>query len=346
MSAPLVTVKNLKKTFPVRESVFRRATRELRAVDDVSFAVSRGETLGLVGESGCGKSTLARCVARLTEPSDGSILFDGQEIARLSTRELRPMRRNIQLVFQDPMSSLNPRKRVGTILREALSIQGLVSGRARQDARIAELLEQVGLSPTFAGRLPRELSGGQRQRIGIARALALEPRLIVADEPVSALDVSVQAQILNLLKDLQEQLGLTMLFISHDLGVVRHVSDRVGVMYLGKLVELAPADAFYEAPLHPYSRALLASVPLPDPAARGRAVRPIEGDMPSPIYPPAGCRFHTRCPIAQEICSRTEPPLTDHGNGRLAACHFASPFASARETERAAPQPSQAKMGD
>ena len=321
MSAPLVAVSGLSKSFPVRRGPFGRATGALRAIDGVSFEIARGETLGLVGESGCGKSTLARCVARLTAPSDGSIRFDGVEIARLSARALRPMRRNIQLVFQDPMASLNPRKRVGTILRDAFRIQGLARGS--EAAAIAGLLEQVGLSPAYAQRLPRELSGGQRQRIGIARALALAPRLVVADEPVSALDVSIQAQILNLLKDLKDRLGLTMLFISHDLGVVRQVSDRVGVMYLGKLVELAPADPFYAAPLHPYSRALLAAVP--SAAARGRAQPALEGEMPSPFDPPSGCRFHTRCPIAQDICAAVEPPLADHGDGRHAACHFAGP---------------------
>ncbi|WP_274627398.1 ABC transporter ATP-binding protein [Arvimicrobium flavum] len=334
---PLVSIRDLRKVFPIRGGPFRRIQRHLHAVDGVSFDIAEGETLGLVGESGCGKSTLARCVARLAEPSDGSVVFAGEDITHRTMREMRPLRRRIQLIFQDPMASLNPRKKVGSILRDALRIQGVAGSRQEERARVSALLEQVGLSPAYADRLPRELSGGQRQRIGIARALALEPGLIVADEPVSALDVSVQAQILNLMKDLQEQLGLTILFISHDLGVIRHVSDRIGVMYLGKLVELAPANAFYEAPLHPYSRALLAAVPLPDPEARGRSGKGIEGDIPSPLNPPSGCRFHTRCPIAQDICARLEPALEDHGGGRLAACHFASTEARGGQADVADP---------
>jgi oligopeptide transport system ATP-binding protein len=321
---PLLSVRGMRKLFPIRRGLFRRVRAELRAVDDVSFEISAGETLGLVGESGCGKSTLARCVARLAEPTGGSIVFEGQDITHKSMRELRPLRRRIQLVFQDPMASLNPRKRVGSILRDASRIQGLRGSRQEERKRVADLLDQVGLSAAYADRHPNELSGGQRQRIGIARALALNPRLIVADEPVSALDVSVQAQILNLLMDLQEKLGLSILFISHDLGVIRHVSDRVGVMYLGKLVELAPAEAFYEGPLHPYSQALLAAVPMPDPDAATRSGKSIEGDIPSPINLPSGCRFHTRCPIAADICSAVEPILEPHGGGRLVACHLAS----------------------
>jgi oligopeptide/dipeptide ABC transporter ATP-binding protein len=334
---PLVSVRDLRKAFPVRGGLFSRVRRELRAVDGVSFDIAEGETLGLVGESGCGKSTLARCVARLTEPSSGSVAFAGQDISHRTMRQMRPLRRGMQLIFQDPMASLNPRKRVGAILRDALRIQGIAKSRQEERTRVLALLEQVGLSAAYADRLPRELSGGQRQRIGIARALALGPRFLVADEPVSALDVSVQAQILNLLKDLQEQLGLTMLFISHDLGVIRHVSDRIGVMYLGKLVELAPADAFYETPLHPYSKALLAAVPLPDPDARRQHGKSIEGDVPSQLDPPSGCRFHTRCPIAQDICARVEPVLQDHGGGRLAACHFATAGTMGGQAEGARP---------
>ncbi|MEZ5782680.1 MAG: ABC transporter ATP-binding protein [Rhizobiaceae bacterium] len=333
--APLVTVSDLRKSFAIRGGLMRRVRDELRAVDGVSFDIAQGETLGLVGESGCGKSTLARCVARLAEPTSGSVRFAGDEIAHLTSRRLRPLRRSIQLIFQDPMASLNPRKRVGTTLRDALRFQGIAGIRARETSRIGTLLEQVGLAPSYADRMPRELSGGQRQRVVIARALAVEPRFIVADEPVSALDVSVQAQILNLLKDLKDTLGLTMLFISHDLGVVRHVSDRIGVMYLGKLVELAPADALYETPLHPYSRALLAAVPLPDPDARGHHGNVIEGDIPTPLNPPRGCRFHTRCPLAQEICVKTEPALTAHANGHFAACHFASAEHGVEATSRA-----------
>ncbi len=321
---PLLSVRGMRKLFAIRGGLFRRVKAELRAVDGVSFDIAAGETLGLVGESGCGKSTLARCVARLAEPSGGSIVFEGEDITHKSMREMRPLRRRIQLVFQDPMASLNPRKRVGSILRDASRIQGLRGSRQEERDRVAELLDHVGLAAAYADRHPHELSGGQRQRVGIARALALNPRLIVADEPVSALDVSVQAQILNLLKDLQEKLGLSILFISHDLGVIRHVSDRIGVMYLGKLVELAPAEAFYRGPLHPYSQALLAAVPMPDPDAATRSDKPIEGDIPSPINPPSGCRFHTRCPIAAEICSHTEPVLEPQGGGRLVACHLVS----------------------
>jgi len=318
----LLSVRGMRKLFAIRGGLFRRVRAELRAVDGVSFDITEGETLGLVGESGCGKSTLARCVARLAEPSGGSIVFEGQDITHRSMREMRPLRRRMQLVFQDPMASLNPRKRVGAILRDAARIQGLRGSRQQERDRVAELLHQVGLAPAYAERHPHELSGGQRQRIGIARALALNPRLIVADEPVSALDVSVQAQILNLLKDLQEKLGLSILFISHDLGVIRHVSDRIGVMYLGKLVELAPAEAFYQGPLHPYSQALLAAVPMPDPDSAARSDKPIEGDVPSPINPPSGCRFHTRCPIAVAICSHVEPALEARGDGWLVACHL------------------------
>ena len=324
VAEPLLSVRDVSKFFPVRAGLFRRIKTQLKAVDGVSFDIAEGETLGLVGESGCGKSTLARCVARLAEPSSGNVIFSGKDITHLSMREMRPLRRRMQLIFQDPMASLNPRMRVGSILSGALRIQGMSQSRQQEKDRVLELLDQVGLSEAHANRLPRELSGGQRQRVGIARALALNPRLVVADEPVSALDVSVQAQILNLLKDLQEQLGLSILFISHDLGVIRHVSDRVGVMYLGKLVELAPAEAFYEAPLHPYSQALLAAVPMPDLDKGAGSDKPIEGDIPSPLDPPSGCRFHTRCPIAADICVRSEPILEPHGGGRLAACHFAT----------------------
>lgn len=336
-AAPVLAIRDLSKSFPVGRWSFAGGRRALRAVDGVSFDIAAGETLGLVGESGCGKSTLARCVARLLEPSSGSVTFAGDDITHRSMREMRPLRRLFQMVFQDPMASLNPRKRVGAILRDALRIQSMTKSRQDERDRIARLLEQVGLSAAHTDRFTHELSGGQRQRVGIARALALEPRLIVADEPVSALDVSVQAQILNLLKDLQETLGLSMLFISHDLGVIRHVSDRVGVMYLGKLVELAPAEAFYDGPLHPYSRALLAAVPTPDADAETHHARTIEGDIPSPLDPPSGCRFHTRCPMAAEICGRVEPILKDYGGNRLAACHFATAVSAGNEADNARP---------
>jgi oligopeptide transport system ATP-binding protein len=299
----------------------QREVARVHAVDDVSFAVREGETLGLVGESGCGKSTLGRTIVRLLEPTDGQVIFQGRQIGHLGTRQLRPLRREMQMVFQDPYASLNPRKRVGTIVSDPMRIHNLGS-RSEQKRRVGEILETVGLSPEHYNRFPHEFSGGQRQRIGIARALALRPKLIVADEPVSALDVSIQSQMLNLLDDLQNELQLTFLFIAHDLGVVRHVSDRIAVMYLGKLVELSPADELYTRPIMPYTEALLSAVPIPDPdlaAKRERIV--LEGDVPSPINPPSGCRFHPRCRYATDVCQQLEPPLVDYGNGHLAACH-------------------------
>lgn len=320
---PLVRVAGLRKYFAVKGGWLGGRRGQVHAVDDVSFDVAKGETLGLVGESGCGKSTLARCIVRLVEPDHGAIEFDGEDITHRPSKALRPLRRQIQLIFQDPFASLNPRKRISQILGAALDLHDRHSGRAARRTAIATLLERVGLSPQFMDRRPRELSGGQRQRVGIARALAVGPRLIVADEPVSALDVSVQADILNLLKDLQAELGLTVIFISHDLGVIRHVSDRIGVMYLGRLVELAPADQFYAAPLHPYSEALLSAIPMPDPDAHlTRKEIVLEGDIPSPLAPPKGCRFHTRCPYAQALCASSEPQLSPQAGDRLVACHF------------------------
>ena len=322
LAGPLLSVRNVRKHFAGRRRIFGGRTTKIHAVDDVSFDIARGETFGLVGESGCGKSTLARCIVRLMEPSEGAVVFEGRDISHLSMQQMRPLRRAMQLVFQDPIASLNPRRRVGSVLVEALRLNR-IGTRATRPQLARELFEKVGLSPHFFERFPNELSGGQRQRIGIARALALGPRLMVADEPVSALDVSVRAEILNLLKDLQADLGLTMLFISHDLGVIRHISDRVGVMYLGRLVELSPAEEFYRAPFHPYSEALLAAIPLPDPDARfTRKQIVLEGDMPSPDAPPAGCRFNTRCLYATDLCRTTEPPLTSYPGGRLAACHY------------------------
>ena len=320
-SQPLVEIKHVKKYFPIRKGVLQREVARVHAVDDVSFSVRAGETLGLVGESGCGKSTLGRTIVRLLEPTAGEISFEGQRIENFSSRQLRPLRRQMQMVFQDPYASLNPRKRVGTIIDDPMKIHGLGDKRQRK-ARVEELLETVGLSPEHYNRFPHEFSGGQRQRIGIARALALQPKLIVADEPVSALDVSIQSQMLNLLEDLQNEFNLTYIFIAHDLGVVRHVSDRIAVMYLGKLVELSPAEELYTRPIMPYTEALLSAVPIPDPdlaAARERIV--LEGDVPSPINPPTGCRFHPRCRYATQVCGEVEPPLVEYGNGHLAACH-------------------------
>jgi len=320
-SQPLVEIKHVKKYFPIRKGVLQREVARVHAVDDVSFSVRAGETLGLVGESGCGKSTLGRTIVLLLEPTAGEISFEGRRIEDLSSRQLRPLRRQMQMVFQDPYASLNPRKRVGTIIDDPMKIHGLGDKRERK-ARVEELLETVGLSPEHYNRFPHEFSGGQRQRIGIARALALQPKLIVADEPVSALDVSIQSQMLNLLEDLQNEFNLTYIFIAHDLGVVRHVSDRIAVMYLGKLVELSPAEELYTRPIMPYTEALLSAVPIPDPdlaAARERIV--LEGDVPSPINPPTGCRFHPRCRYATQVCAEVEPPLVEYGNGHLAACH-------------------------
>ena len=318
----LLHAEGVRKYFPIKKGiVIQREIARVHAVDDVSFDIRAGETLGLVGESGCGKSTLGRCVVRLLELTDGKIEFEGRDISNLSRRDLRPIRREMQMVFQDPYASLNPRKRVGSIISDPLRIHGLGDGKQVR-ARVQELLELVGLSPEHYNRYPHEFSGGQRQRIGVARALALQPKLIVADEPVSALDVSIQAQVINLLDDLQDELSLTYMFIAHDLGVVRHVSDRIAVMYLGKIVEISPAEELYQRPVHPYTEALLSAVPVPDPdlsAKRERIV--LEGDVPSPISPPTGCRFHPRCRYATEVCAAEEPPLVAHGTGHFAACH-------------------------
>jgi oligopeptide transport system ATP-binding protein len=319
--APLIEVRHVKKYFPIRKGLLQREVARVHAVDDVSFSVREGETLGLVGESGCGKSTLGRTIVRLLDPTEGQILFDGRQIEGLGARSLRPLRRQMQMVFQDPYASLNPRKRVGSIIGDPLKIHGLGDKRERK-AQVEQLLETVGLSPEHYNRFPHEFSGGQRQRIGIARALALRPKLVVADEPVSALDVSIQSQMLNLLEDLQNEFRLTYIFIAHDLGVVRHVSDRIAVMYLGKLVELSPAEELYRRPIMPYTEALLSAVPIPDPdlAAKRRRIV-LQGDVPSPINPPSGCRFHPRCRYATQVCTEVEPPLADYGDGHLAACH-------------------------
>jgi len=331
---PLVEVRDLVKHFPIRRGVvFQRQIGAVRAVDGISLDVMRGETLGLVGESGCGKSTTARLITRLLEPTSGSIRFDGRDVAKLGRRELGPLRREVQMIFQDPYSSLNPRKTIGAIIAEPFAVHGLLRHEGERRGRVQELMERVGLNPEHYNRFPHEFSGGQRQRIGVARALALEPRLIVADEPVSALDVSIQAQILNLLRDLQHDLGLTIVFIAHDLSVVRHMCDRVAVMYLGKIVELASGDELYSRPRHPYTAALLSAVPVPRAGARGDSRELLPGDVPSPSNPPPACRFHTRCWKAQERCSQDEPVLQRHeGGGGEAACHF--PLSSQEVAER------------
>ncbi len=319
----LLEVKNLKVHFPVKHGLFSRVKAHVKAVDDVSFSIQPAETLGLVGESGCGKTTLGRAIVKLVEPTSGSILFEGEDIAKLSGAELRRRRRKFQMIFQDPYGSLNPRMTVGQIIGEAIDIHKLAESTSARSKRIVELLRAVGLDPLHAQRYPHEFSGGQRQRIGIARALAVEPKLIVCDEPVSALDVSVQAQIINLLKDLQQQMGIAYLFIAHDLAVVEHISQRVMVMYLGKIVELADARAIISAPKHPYTQALISAVPVVDPGSkRKRIVLP--GDVPSPIHPPSGCPFHPRCPIAElPRCSTDVPGLREITPGHWAACHFA-----------------------
>lgn len=306
-AAELLVVKNLKTYFPIRKGIFSKTVGYVKAVDDVSFAIRRGETLGLVGESGCGKTTVGRSLLRLIEPTDGEIYFEGKNLRAMNRKELRQMRKDMQIIFQDPFSSLNPRLTVGQMLREVLEAHHLAEGKAAEK-RAAELLEQVGLSAQYLNRYPHEFSGGQRQRLGIARALAVEPKFIICDEPVSALDVSIQSQIINLLQDLQKALGLTYLFIAHDLSVVEHISDRVAVMYLGKLVEIADCETLYQTPKHPYTEALLSAVPIPNPKLKRKRIV-LAGDIPSPASVPSGCGFHPRCPKAQESCKRIAPRL-------------------------------------
>ncbi len=318
----LLEIKNLKKYFPIYGGLLGNKVEHLKAVDGVSFQIRRGETLGLVGESGCGKSTIGRTIIRLYDITDGEIIYDGTELGRLSQKDMRPYRKRMQMIFQDPYASLNSRMTVGDIIGESLDIHGLSQGEERQK-RIYELLDRVGLVKDHANRYPHEFSGGQRQRIGIARSLAVNPDFIICDEPISALDVSIQAQVVNMLEDLQKEFGLTYLFIAHDLSMVKHISDRIGVMYLGKLVELADAADLYKNPLHPYSQALLSAIPIPDPnVAKANKRIVLQGDVPSPLNPPSGCRFRTRCRHAMEICSQVEPILSDMGGGHMSACHL------------------------
>jgi oligopeptide transport system ATP-binding protein len=324
MSEVLLEVRDLVKHFPIGGGMFTKPVGVVRAIDGVSFTIRKGETLGLVGESGCGKTTTGRCILQLEQATSGSVVFEGIDMVSLDAAELRAVRRRVQVIFQDPYSSLNPRMTIGQILAEPLKVHGIVKEAGARADRVSELLTQVGLLPQHAGRYPHQLSGGQRQRVGIARALAMEPSLIICDEPVSALDVSIQAQIINLLEDLQARLGLTYLFIAHDLSVVRHISDRVAVMYLGKLVELADRKAIYDEPLHPYTRALLSAVPIPDPKVEAKRERTVlRGEVPSPLNPPSGCVFHPRCPIAVDRCSAEVPALREIRPGHWAACHLA-----------------------
>jgi oligopeptide transport system ATP-binding protein len=321
----ILSVQGLKKYFPIRRGVFRHQVGDVKAVDGISFNVYRGETLGLVGESGCGKTTTGRTIIRLYEPTAGKVLFDDVDLADMSIRELRHMRQRLQMIFQDPYASLNPRMTVRGIVGEPFMVHQIASGEEKRE-RIAELLEMVGLSPDFMSRYPHEFSGGQRQRIGLARALALNPDLVICDEPISALDVSIQAQVVNLLEDLQEELGLTYIFIAHDLSMVRHISDRVAVMYLGKIMELTDRYTLYNNALHPYTEALLSAVPVPDPEIEENRQRILlEGDLPSPSEPPVGCNFNTRCSKAIDVCFEEEPPLVDVGDEHYCACHVMCP---------------------
>ncbi|MFW6035870.1 MAG: ABC transporter ATP-binding protein [Halothermotrichaceae bacterium] len=317
----ILEVNNLKKYFPVKKGVFKKTVGHVKAVDDISFYINEGETLGLVGESGCGKSTTGSTILRLQEATGGSVKFEGRDLVTLNKRELREIRKEIQIIFQDPYASLNPRMTVEEIVGEPLVIHKLVKTRKERRQKINELLDSVGLSAEQMKRYPHEFSGGQRQRIGVARALAVDPKLIIADEPVSALDVSIQAQVINILKDLQKEFGLTYLFIAHDLSVVKHISDRVAVMYLGKIVELTDKHSLYDNPMHPYTQSLLSAIPVPDPEYKKERII-LEGDVPSPVDPPSGCRFHPRCPKAKPICSQKEPEFKEHEDGHFAACHL------------------------
>lgn len=318
----LIEVKNLKKYFPVRKDIFLGKVQYIKAVDDISFHINEGETLGLVGESGCGKSTLGRTIIRLYDSTEGDVFYKGQNISRMKEKDIKPYRRKMQVVFQDPYASLNPKMTVDELIKEPLSIHNIGSEKERSE-RVHELLEKVGLNPSHFNRYAHEFSGGQRQRIGIARALAINPEFILCDEPISALDVSIQAQVVNMLEELQNEMGLTYLFIAHDLSMVRHISHRIGVMYLGKLVELADSNELYNRPAHPYTQALLSSIPVPDPRlAKSKIKTILEGDVPSPLNPPSGCKFRTRCKYATAKCAEIEPQMKDIGGGHMAACHL------------------------
>jgi oligopeptide/dipeptide ABC transporter ATP-binding protein len=331
-TSPILEIKDLVKHFPITSGILiQRQVGAVKAVDGVSFDVMSGETLGIVGETGCGKSTTARLIVRLLDPTSGSIRFEGEDITTRKGASLKALRREMQMIFQDPYSSLNPRKTIGSIIAEPFVIHGMRKGEGERKRRVQELMDIVGLNPEHYNRYPHEFSGGQRQRIGVARAIALEPKVLIADEPVSALDVSIQAQVLNLMRNLQRELGLTLIFIAHDLSVVRHMCDRVAVMYLGKVAELAPNEALYRFPRHPYTGALLSAVPVPDPSGVRRERQLLSGDVPSPANPPSACRFHTRCPKAQPLCSEQEPPLEDKGGGTEAACHYPLTHAEAAD---------------
>jgi oligopeptide/dipeptide ABC transporter ATP-binding protein len=324
MSAPdnnlMVEVKNLKMYFPITRGILRRKVADVKAVDDISFEIKKHETLGLVGESGCGKTTTGRCILRLYQPTAGSIIFEGRDISTERESKLKPLRANMGAIFQDPFGSLNPRQTAGSIVGDPLKVHNMATGTDLDD-RVVELFKLVGLDPAMRDRVPHEFSGGQRQRIGVARALACRPSLVICDEPISALDVSIQAQIINLLEELQEKMGLTYLFIAHDLSVVQHISDRVAVMYLGRIVEITTSDELYENPLHPYTKALLSAVPIPDPKTEKTRTRIVlKGEVPSPLFPPSGCHFHPRCNLATEECSKVRPPLRDVGGGHMVAC--------------------------